>query len=125
MYSLYSRIEELCEAKGIKVGRMCADIGIRRSVMGNLSSGKSKTLSTKTLHLIASYFNVPIEFLLDLGEPDPRDIPPEPEISDRQLMFCLWGDEMDEFTPEDLEDIREFAYMKLLKKKEQKKKEGE
>ena len=122
MSVLYEKIEGLCDSKGIKVGRMCADIGIHRSVLGNLSSGKSKTLSTKNLKLIAEYFNIPIDYLIDLGEPDPSDIPPEPPISKEQLMFALWGEQKDELSDEDLEDVKKYADMVRLRKLEEKRK---
>lgn len=126
MSNLYKIIEGLCEAKGIKVGKMCSDIGIQRSIMGNLSSGKTKRLSTKTLEKISAYFKVPVDYFLDFGEPNPNDIPPEPPISDSQFMFALWGDVKDEMTDEDLEEVRKFAHMKYLERKDKnrKKKEG-
>lgn len=109
MYDLYKRIEDMCEAKGVKVGKMCADIGIQRSVMGNLSSGKSKTLSTKTLQSIANYFKVSVDYLLDQDWPGAEDAPPEPEITDSQLIFALWKDNPNNMTKEDLDRVRSFA----------------
>ena len=122
MYDLYNIIESLCNSRGITIGKLSKEIGVHRNTLPRLKTNPKKDLSLKTLEKISLYFNVPLEYFVDTSNPDPSNIPPEPEISDEQLMFALWGDEMDEFTPEDLEDIRELAYMKLLKKKEQKKK---
>ena len=125
MANLYKKIEDLCEAKGISVGRMCSEIGIHRSVLGNLSSGKSKTLSTKTLHLISSFFNVQIEYFLDLGEPDPSDIPPEPPVSKHQILFALFGDVADEITDAEYAEVQRYCDMVRLRKLEEKRSKNE
>ncbi len=122
MSVLYKRIEELCEQRGIKVGKMCRDIGIQRSIMGNLSSGKSKSLSTKTLEKLSIYFGVPLEYFLDSGTPSETDAPPEPEISDSQFLFALYGEVPEEITDEDLEDIKKYAaFVRHRKQLERKK----
>lgn len=121
MSNLYSRIEELCESRHITIGRMCKDIGMHRSVMGNLSSGASKALSAKTLQLISTYFGVPIEYFLDPGEPNTSDIPPEPAITKSQFLFALYGDVPSEITDDDIEEIRKYASMVRLRKESEKK----
>lgn len=89
--------------------------------MPRLKANPDKDLSQKTREKIADYFNVPLDFLRSPVEYDPRDIPPEPEISDSQLMFALWGDVKDELTADDLEDVKKYADMVRLRKLAQKK----
>ncbi len=64
MSTLYETIMSLCEAKGIKGGRMCTDIGISKSMLSDLKMGRKKTLSAETLAKIADYFNVSVEYLM-------------------------------------------------------------
>lgn len=108
MFNLYETILGLCESRGISVYRMSKESGVSRSVMTELKSGRTQSLSTESLQKIASYFNVPVDFFLADGEINPKDIPPEPEISDDQLMFALWKGNPN-MTKEDLERVRQFA----------------
>lgn len=64
MSNLYKRIEALCEARGITITKMCRESGASRSALGDLNAGRSETLSTKTLSLIADYFGVTIDDVL-------------------------------------------------------------
>lgn len=61
MSDLYSNIHALCEKEGIKDGTLCANIGIRRSFLSELKAGRTKSLSAEVL---ASYFNVSVDYLL-------------------------------------------------------------
>ena len=64
MSDLYSNIHALCEKEGIKDGTLCANIGIRRSFLSELKSGRTKSLSAEVLSKIAAYFNVSVDYLL-------------------------------------------------------------
>lgn len=120
MSNLYNTIEELCNSRGISVSQMSNEIGIHRNVMPRLkSSNGKKSLSVATLEKISAYFNVPIDDLLYPGAPSESDIPPEPAITDDQLMFALWGQNPNNMTEEDLERVRSFArYIEQEKKGE-------
>lgn len=85
MASLYENIREACIAKGITPSAMCLELGMSKSTMSDLKSGRKKSLSTETLHRIASFLNVSADYLLtgkgpeqkqasDLSEEDERDI---------------------------------------------------
>lgn len=124
MDKTYSIIETLCNEKGITINKLCTDIKIRNSILFDLKSGRTKKLSTKNLQKISNYFRVPMDYLLDLGEIDPADIPPEPKITDDQLMFALYGEVPPEITEEDIKDVREYAIWKLQQKRNKKDKEG-
>lgn len=64
MYSLYGRLKELCDYKGITGYRMCSDLGISKSLMTDLKSGRKKSVNAETAAKIANYFNVPVDCLL-------------------------------------------------------------
>ncbi|WP_162613365.1 helix-turn-helix transcriptional regulator [Gemmiger sp. An50] len=64
MNILYERIESLCQERNITVGKLCGEIGIRRSLMSDLKMGRKQTLSTETLSKLSGYFGVSIDYLL-------------------------------------------------------------
>ena len=64
MRTLYERLNYLCKDRGIKGGRMCGDLGISKSLMTDLKNGRKKGVNAETAQKIASYFGVPISFLL-------------------------------------------------------------
>ena len=73
MWTLYDRLDSLCKERGIKGGRMCTDLGISKSLMTDLKSGRKKTISAITAQKIASYFGVSVGYLL--GEEDQNEKP--------------------------------------------------
>lgn len=64
MYTIYSSIQELCEKSGIKPGKMCNDIGISRSILTDLKTGRKKSINTDTAQKIADYFGVSVDRVL-------------------------------------------------------------
>lgn len=64
MATLYERLEELCAERGIKGGRMCTDLGISKSLMTDLKSGRKKGINAETARKIAAYFDVSVGYLL-------------------------------------------------------------
>ena len=64
MSKLYSRIESLCNRKGVNITQMCRDAGVNRSALNELKAGRTKRLSAINLMRIADYFNVTVEYLL-------------------------------------------------------------
>ena len=121
MYDLYKIIEDLCDSRGITVSQMSKDIDIHRNVMPRLKASEGKkSLSLKTLEKLSVYFNVPIDYFRD-GTPIDADAPPEPPITDDQLMFALWGDVKDELTEDDLMEVRRYAEFVRQRKLDNKK----
>ena len=64
MSILYKNIVALCEEKGIKGGKMCADTGISKGLLTDLKMGRRTGVSATTAQKIASYFNVSVGYLL-------------------------------------------------------------
>ena len=73
MDDLYKWIDDRCRERGIKVSKMCADIGIRQSVISELKHGRTKTLSPSTAYKLAAYFGVDILDLLDFANKESAD----------------------------------------------------
>ena len=100
MSNLYNTIKEMCNERHITVGKMCNDIGMKRSMMTDLKAGLSenptrngkKSLSLKSLQKIADYFDVPISALVDEKEPTPKD---ELTFEEKELLRC-WREATDD-----------------------------
>ena len=80
MSDLYSNIHALCEKEGIKDGTLCANIGIRRSVLSELKAGRTKSLSAEVLSKIAAYFNVSVDYLLTGEQKENPPQQPQSEV---------------------------------------------
>lgn len=86
MVTLYERLAMLCESKGIKGGRMCTDLGISKSLMTDLKSGRKKGVNAETAQKIASYFGVSVGYLL--GEEEKEEQPTEYDgLSEKRKML--------------------------------------
>ena len=73
MCTLYDRIQALCKSKGVSGSRMCLDLGLSKSTLSDIKSGRKKGVSTATAQKIASYFNVTVGYLL--GEEEEKEKP--------------------------------------------------
>ena len=73
MCTLYDRIIELCKAKGVSGSRMCLDLGLSKSTLSDIKSGRKKGVSVPTAQKMASYLGVSVDFLL--GEEDQKEKP--------------------------------------------------
>lgn len=81
MVTLYERLSDLCQEKGVKGGRMCTDLGFSKSLMTDLKSGRKKGVNAETAQKIASYFGVSVGYLL--GEEEKEEKPAqEDELSE-------------------------------------------
>lgn len=83
MCKMYGIIEGLCIKRGIKPGKMCAELGISRGIMGDLKAGRTKKLSAENIEKISKYFGVSSDYLL--GTPETKKTP-TPE-SEREMGF--------------------------------------
>lgn len=73
MCTLYERIQSLCKSKGVSGSRMCLDLGLSKSTLSDIKSGRKKGVSTATAQKIAGYFNVSVGYLL--GEEEQKEKP--------------------------------------------------
>ncbi len=65
MGNIFNRISLLCDEKGVTPSRMCLDIGLSKSLITEIKSGRTKQLSASTATKISDYFAIPTDFLLD------------------------------------------------------------
>ena len=63
MCTLYERIIKLCKLKKVSASRMCLDLGLSKSTMSNMKSGRAKRLSVPTSQKIANYFGITVDEL--------------------------------------------------------------
>ena len=111
MGNLYTTIQSLCEAKGIRPGRLCSDLGLSRGLMTDLKMGRKTGVSAVTAQKIAGYFNVSVAYLL--GEEE-QSVPTERAVSDEEIKFALFGGD-GEITDEMFDEVKRFAQMVKLR----------
>lgn len=75
MCTLHSRITELCKERGISGSRMCLDLGMSKSTLSDLKSGRKKGFTAETAHRIASYLGVSVAYLLGEEDDDEKEKP--------------------------------------------------
>lgn len=102
MCFLHNKIEELCNSKGITRAKLCADLGISKSVVTNLKSGRAKSLTTSTALSIAKYFGITVDELLGVKESE-NNAQREDEI----IRFALFGNK--EISDATFEKVKQFA----------------
>lgn len=84
MCTLYERIQELCKGKGVSGSRMCLDLGLSKSTLSDIKSGRKKGVSTATAQKIAGYFNVSVGYLLGEEEKEKPTTPEDDGLSENR-----------------------------------------
>ena len=62
------RIRELCKRRGITINRLATLSGLKQSSIDNIIHGASSNPTVKTLHKIATTFNMTLSEFLDYPE---------------------------------------------------------
>jgi len=103
MANLYDSILELCQAKGIRPGRLCDELHLSRGLMTDLKMGRKKSVSAQTAQKIASYFGVSVGRIL--GQDPDTDLPARDILDEVDVAF--YGDfrELDEEQKETVRDM--------------------
>ena len=122
MSELYNRIAMLCKQQGISIGKMCNQLGISRGNLTELKMERIKTLKTDNLTKIAVFFNVSVDYLLGNEEKPAAQKGDEPIKEDpfADQLFAAYGEVKEEFSQEDIDDIKMFMEM-VAKRKRMKK----
>lgn len=68
MSTMYDRIETLCREQGLDITKMCRELGIPRSSLSELKSGRAKSISADKVAKIAEFFGVPAVYITEGGE---------------------------------------------------------
>ena len=98
MENLFTRIESLCDKKGIRPGRLCDELGLSRGLMTDLKMGRKKTVNAETAQKIAGFFGVSVGYLLGQEESDILD----------QVDVAFYGD-FKELNEEEKETVRDMV----------------
>lgn len=123
MCTLYKSIISLCQEKGIKGGRMCTELGLSKSLLSDLKSGRKKGITSDTAQKIADYFSVSVDRVLN--GPDTKKAPTregEREVTEREVKAAFFKgadmteEEMDEAW-EDVMDLRDIVIRKRKRDK--------
>lgn len=110
MSNLYDTISVLCHNSGMSVSGMAQNIGISKSALSELKSGRSKALSAKSMQKIADYFNVSVDYLLGNEEK-------QPDVLD-QVDLAFYG-EYKELDEQEKDVVREMV-RQLRRRREEK-----
>ena len=106
MGNLYENIRSLCQAQGIRPGRLCDELGISRGLMTDLKMGRKKGVSAQTAQKIAAYFGVSVGYLLGQQDSDAAPGAGKADILD-EVDVAFYGDfkELDDEQKEAVRDM--------------------
>lgn len=100
------RVKLLCKERRIPISKLEKDLGFGNGYIGQLKKG---VFPADRFSEIAKYLSVSEEFLLTGSEPQKTPAPEGGrEVSDRDIMFALWGDTSD-VDEDDLADVKRYA----------------
>lgn len=86
MLTLYDRLSELCKEHGIRGAKLCTDLGMSKSLMTDLKSGRKKSVSAITAQKIADYFGVTVGYLLGTEDLEiKKAAPSEADLTEDEL----------------------------------------
>jgi DNA-binding Xre family transcriptional regulator len=105
MATLYETIDKLCQERGIRPGRLCADLGISRGLMTDLKMGRKKGVNAETAQKIASFFGVSVGHLLGI---EGSDAVSENQVNLDQIDVAFYGD-FKELSEEEKETVRDMV----------------
>jgi transcriptional regulator with XRE-family HTH domain len=101
MATLYENIVALCEERGIKGGKMCADTGVSKGLLTDLKMGRRTGVSAVTAQKIASYFGVSVGYLLGEEEKKEKPTAEDDELSENKKKLIKFATDV----PEDKIDL--------------------
>ncbi len=87
MCTLYERIIDLCKERGVSGSRMCLELGLSKSTLSNMKSGRTAGLSTATAQKIAAYFGVSVGYLLGEEEKEEKPTVNDDELSENMKLL--------------------------------------
>lgn len=86
MCTLYENIKSLCEENGVTGGKMCVDLGISKSLMTSLKSGRTQNISVDNARKIAEYFNVSVSRVLGTDQNEKSPAPSSAGPNKQELL---------------------------------------
>ena len=70
----YRIIDSLCKDRGVSFYRMSEESGITRSIMSELKSGRTKSLTSESIIKLAKYFDVSADVILGIDRHEPEQV---------------------------------------------------
>lgn len=113
MYEIFRRLLQENNLTAYKVSK---ETGVAQATLSDWKTGKS-TPKLDKLEKIAAYLNVSVDYLL--GKIDEPKI--NKEKDDNEIVkFALWQSDASEVDDEMLQDVKEYAKMRMKLKKQKK-----
>ena len=81
---IYYRLDTLARDRGTRISAVCDQLGLRRALVSDLKTGKTKTIGSNYLADFANYFHVTIDYLYN-GDRDDLVL-----TSDESILLNAW-----------------------------------
>lgn len=82
MSIMYDRIEALCRQHGTNVTALCAALGLSRSSLTELKSGRTKRLSYEAISAIADHFGTTTDYVAGKTDDPAPPVHPDAELAE-------------------------------------------
>ncbi len=105
--NLIENIKKLCKKRNITINKFLEDCSINRNFMTNLKNQSIPSLDK--IIIIASYFNVSIDYLVGLDNSRTE------KLSKKDLLKLDLFDKTKDITDEMLDEVKQYALMVLLR----------
>lgn len=110
-----SRLKKLMEERGVSQKTLALELDIPQPVISRWTTGQ-RSPSKQNVIRLADYFGVNADYLLGLTDDSTRRSPTKDHISDEDVKFALWGERSNEITPEQFQEVKNFAWYILARK---------
>lgn len=112
--SFAERVLSLLSEKNIPQSKMLSDLGLGKNQLAYWKKNQNIP-NAIVVEKISSYLDVSVDYLL--GKTDVKKDTPASKVSDKDIMFALWGDASG-MGKEDLDDVKRYAdFVRERKKK--------
>lgn len=119
MCTLYERIIALCRERGITGSRVCLELGLSKSTLSDIKSGRKKSMHPDTIQKFATYFGVTVDYLLGNKTENAPTADSKSDILD-EVDIAFYGD-YKELSEDDKATLRDMA--RIMRERRSKKQE--
>lgn len=119
MCTLYERIITLCKERGVTGSRVCLELGLSKSTLSDIKSGRKKSMHPDTIQKFATYFGVSVDYLLGNETENAPTADSKGDILD-EVDIAFYGD-YKELSEDDKATLRDMA--RIMRERRSKKQE--
>lgn len=119
MCTLYERIIALCKERGVTGSRVCLELGLSKSTLSDIKSGRKKSMHPDTIQKFATYFGVSVDYLLGNETENAPVADNKGDILD-EVDIAFYGD-YKELSEDDKATLRDMA--RIMRERRSKKQE--